>query len=179
MPMNIVAVSHKAHHIVIAGNLTKQQKAYLTKASRRGSARYTCVVFKYHKDEDETLVKFYPCKSPMKARNNDGGKEVRMTAHYGFYAFPDVLTKAADFLNTRASVLRGFPGVHARVEKRTFFITYNNEATEDDRAKAIKWATLQIRLSLYNEAVDMRMLDVLGSLEAALQNFTAAAENCH
>ncbi len=177
--MNIIAVNKVARNIVIAGNLTKRQKAYLAKKSRHGSAHYTCVVFKYYKDENETLVKFYPCESPMKARNNDVEKEVKMTAHYGFFDFPDVLTKAADFLNTRAAVLRGFPGVHVRVENGAFFIAYNDEATEDDRAKAIKWAALQICVFLYDEAVHMRMLDVLGSLDAALLNFTAAAENYH
>ena len=178
--MDIIAAHNAAHIIVIAGSLTEQQKTFLAEESRRGSAHYTCVAFNYYEDEDQTIVKFYPCESPMKdSRDNDGEKEVKMTAHYGFFDFPEVLTEAADFLNTRAAVLRGFPGVHARVENHTFFITYNNEATEDDRAKAIKWATLQICVSLYDEAVHLKMLDVLGSLDAAFQNFTAAAENCH
>lgn len=56
--MNIIVVNHAAHNVVIAGNLTEQQKAYLAEESRRGSAHYTCVTFNYYEDEDRTLVKF-------------------------------------------------------------------------------------------------------------------------
>ncbi len=95
--MNIIVVNPTAHNIVIAGNLTKRQKAYLAKESRRGSALHTCVAFNYYADEDQTLVKFYPC-GPMKdSRNNDGKKEVKMTAHYGFSSSPDALEKNSSF----------------------------------------------------------------------------------
>ena len=174
--MNIIAVNDIAHNIVIAGNLTEQQKAYLAEESRRGSAHYTGVAFEYYEDEDQTHVQFYPCE-PI-SRNNDGEKEVKMTAHYGFSAFPDVLTNTAAFIN-RYAASYGFSGVHIRVENRAFFIAYNDEATENDRTKAIERAALQICANLYGEAVHMKMLDVLGSLDAALLNFTAAAENCH
>ncbi|MCR5572456.1 MAG: hypothetical protein K6F57_01630 [Candidatus Saccharibacteria bacterium] len=174
--MNIIVVNRAAHNVVIAGNLTERQKAYLAKESRCGSAHYTCVTFNYYEDTDRTLVNFYPCKHP---RNNDGEKEVKMTAHYGFSYFPDILTKTAAFLN-RYAALYGFSGVHVRVENGAFFIAYNDEAaTKDDRAKAIEWAALQICANLYGEAAYMRMLDVLGALDAALLNFTAAAEKCH
>ena len=175
--MNIIVVNHKAHNIVIAGSLTEQQKAYLAKESRRGSAHYTCATFNYHEDKDRTLVNFYPCEPMEDSRNNDGGKEAKMTAHYGFSSSPDVLAKTAAFLNTYAASY-GFSGAHVRVENSTFFIAYNDEATEDDRTKAIERTALQICTNLYGEAVHMRMLDVLGSLDAALLNFTAAAENC-
>ena len=176
--MNIIVVNRRAHNIVIAGNLTEQQKTYLAEESRRGSAHYTCVVFNYYEDEDQTLVNFYPCEPMEDSRNNDGEKEVKMTAHYGFSSSPDVLAKTAAFLNAHAA-LYGFSGVHVRVENSAFFIAYNEEATEDDRTKAIERTALQICANLYGEAVHMRMLDVLGSLDAALINFTAAAANCY
>ena len=174
--MNIIATSIAEHIIVIAGSLTEQQKACLAEESRRGSAHYTCVAFEYYEDVDQTLAKFYPCEPMEDSRDNDGEKEVKMTADHSFSVFPEVLTKIATFLNTNAASL-GFPGVHVRVENCTFFIAYNDEATEDDRTEAIEWAALQIRTELRGEAVDKMMLDVLGSLEAALQNFTTAAEN--
>lgn len=176
--MNIIVVNYAARNIVIAGNLTEQQKAYLVGESRRGSAHYTCVTFNYHEDEDQTLVKFYPCEPMKDSRNNDGEKEVKMTAHYGFSSFPDVLAKIAAFLNTHAA-LYGFSGVSVRVENGAFFIAYNDEATEADRTRAIKWTASQICANLYDKAIRMRMPDVLGALDAALLNFTAAAENCY
>lgn len=150
----------------------------MAEESRRGSAHHTCVTFNYYKDEDQTLVKFYPCESMEDLRNNDGEKEVKMTAHYGFSSSPDVLVKIAAFLNAHAASY-GFSGVSVRVENGTFFIAYNDEATESDRTRAIEWTALQICANLYGKAVHMGMLDVLGSLDAALLNFTAAAENCH
>lgn len=176
--MNIIVVNHAAHNVVIAGNLTEQQKAYLAEESRRGSAHYTCVTFNYYEDEGRTLVKFYPCEPMEDSRNNDGEKEVKMTAHYGFSSSPDILEKTAAFLNMCAASY-GFSGVSVRVENGAFFIAYNDEAAEDDRTRAIEWTALQICANLYGEAVHMRMLDVLGSLDAALLNFTAAAEKCH